>query len=137
MVTKDESVGMGAEGADEYGAEDPFADGSGRLPDRGGHSIRAELLGPAPSNLTPWQEADLKLDRVANTYKGLPIKMPSEIGWQHPKHSWRKDSFYVQTRSGIYGWVPWIGSQIVMPIELAWIQDLAGNKVAPILKVKK
>lgn len=78
--------------------------------------------------------AALGLDDVRETYKGFPIV---SVGWQHPSHASRTDSFYVQTPAGVVGWVPWLGSQIVWPWEAAWIQDLRQGHVSRFKDVKK
>jgi hypothetical protein len=34
------------------------------------------------------------------------------------------ESFYVESKSGTTGWVPWVGSPVVWPWEAAWEADL-------------
>jgi len=88
------------------------------------------------SKLSAAEEWSLGLDRVRRTYKGMPIQLPSEIGWQHPEHDCRPDSFYVRGSRGTIGWVPWIGAAVVWPWEAAWVQDLRRKTIPPRLKKK-
>ena len=56
-----------------------------------------------------------------------------DVAWQHPKHKlWAAERvargleapFYVAMPSGTIAWVPWPGSKVVPPEDIAWELDL-------------
>jgi len=74
-----------------------------------------------------------------NLYRGQQIMDTREA--QDPAHTYLFDeataplgvvrSFYVQSKDGTYGLVPWAGSTIIWPHEQAWTQDLYHAQMAP------
>lgn len=86
--------------------------------------VKASALAPD----VPVEE--LGLDVEAREYKGYAICADQSL--RHPRHAARmaKGAFYVQAKSGLIGWVPWVGSTVVWPWEVgAWTQDLAREQV--------
>lgn len=93
-------------------------------------------------------EPPLETPEPGEWYRRLPGG-PSfrvvERGWALPVHqAWalkraKQDPpvgapFYVESKKGTLGWVPWPGSVIVWPWERAWQMDLFGDFHTPKLE---
>ena len=112
-----------------------------RIIAKGGRIAKARLV-RASDLLPPGADLDVG-DYEPNPeggvlYKSFPILPHEEWPEKHEQmHGNQKKRFYVRSSGGVVGMVPWDGSQVVWPWEVAWTQDLYRPEVTSFLKEEK
>jgi hypothetical protein len=92
-------------------------------------------LGTARDLLGPDADEDMGDFEPGGRYKGFEIvPAPSDAPVAHLHWPAR---FYVSSRSGLVGLVPWPGSQVVWAWERGWTVDLHRPQVESLLKEEK
>lgn len=101
-------------------------------------SLKARGLMKASDLLDPGHEESPEDYGFEPDNKYMGFQIVGEDRWPDvPKHQVFKQRFYVESNRGTVGLVPWPGSQVVWPWEVAWTVDLYRDTVTSLLKPEK